>query len=631
MRTALQRTWFGVAGGLIAGGVVGGTEALLVLTASATGEYWALSFGVVVYGLLGALLGLIPGALLALVGRGEDQAAAARAWAVAASLVGSGLTGWIGAHFVTVRLLRERPPSTEVLVAGGGALLAAVLATLWLAPIFLTRTPLRVLVRPKGALVFFGGLVGLSVLFSLAPGARVAREPLPARPVADAPGGAPDVLLIAVDGLRADALGPDTPALAGLAREGVLFEEAWAHATWSRGAVASLLLSSPPLVHGVMGPGDGIPGDRPGLPGALREAGYATAIITAGSELTRSWGGHHGFDWLEALRTPSPLDPPHSARHLLALSELRAWEQRRFRQPLAPPASAVLSSAVAVAQDNHAAGNRWFVFAHVRDPALALDGSASPADAPARYRAAIRAVDDAVAAALTTLAADAALDDTLVVVVGTCGAGLGEQGYLGSGGPLTDAALRVPILLRFPDRRLAGARAPWDVRVMDLAPTLAALAGAPVAPGWWGTDLLDPDVVDLLSGRVPPPPERDFAPVDDSAVVSPDTLGRPLLAAQDIGGHHRVALRSGGWKYARTVDPHGRAAEALYDLAADPREQRNLAGPAARRRAEMAHELDRLIGEIRGPSGDCDACRRRAATGVRVDCAEACEGREELE
>lgn len=630
MRAALQRTWFGVAGGLIAGAIVGGAEALVVL-AAATGEYWALAYGVVVYGALGAVLGLVPGGLLALLGRGQDQAAAARAWAVSAALVGSGLTGWIAARLVTVHVLRERPASAEVLGIAGGAVVVGVLLTLWLAPIVLTRTPLRVLVRPKGALVFFGGLVGLSVLFSLAPGAPVARELVPARSAEDAHGGAPDMLLVVVDGLRADALGTGTPALSGLAQDGILFGRGWAHATWSRGAVASLLLATPPPVHGVMGPADSVPGDRPGLPGALRAAGYATAMVTGGDELTRSWGGHHGFDWLEAMRTPSPLDPPHSARHLLALRVLRAWERRRGGHGLAPPAAEVLARAGEVASANHAAGNRWFVLAHVRDPALALDAPAPPGEAPARYRAAVQAVDAALAQELSGLGAAGVLDDALVVVVGAYGASMGDQGHFGSGGALSDGGLRVPLLLRLPDRRLAGRRADWDVRVMDLAPTLAIAAGAGVPPGWWGTDLLDQDVVDLMTGNVPPAPERDFAPIDDSDVVSPDTLGRPLLAGQDVGGFHRVALRDGGWKYARTRDPNGRTGEALFDLDQDPRETRNLAGPAARRRVEMARELDRLLAEIQDPVGDCDSCLTRAATGVRVDCTEACAGREDVE
>ncbi len=59
------------------------------------------------------------------------------------------------------------------------------------------------------------------------------------------------------------------------------------------------------------------------------------------------------------------------------------------------------------------------------------------------------------------------------------------------------------------------------------------------------------------------------------------------------------AVRSDRWKYIR----YSESAEwdELYDLAADPREERNLVRDPASREplAEMRQELDRLLGEMK--------------------------------
>jgi hypothetical protein len=178
--------------------------------------------------------------------------------------------------------------------------------------------------------------------------------------------------------------------------------------------------------------------------------------------------------------------------------------------------------------------------------------------------------------------------------------------------------------MALPEGALAGRVAAWPVRTMDLAPTLAVQGRAPLPPVWWGQDLLEQDAVDLLMGRVRPAPDRDFEALPDGDVISPETLARPVVAAQDLDGVSRVALRDRGWKYVRRQGPDGRTVEELYDLNRDPGELQNLAGPAARERVQMGRELERLLREWSGEDGACGACIATSAD--PADCRIACGG-----
>jgi hypothetical protein len=126
----------------------------------------------------------------------------------------------------------------------------------------------------------------------------------------------PDVLLIVLDTVRADHLSvygyarDTTPALAELARDGVLYRNAIAPDTWTAPSHASLLTGLMPTergVHSVTGnAGEGIyalAGTVPTLTQRLRAAGYRTTAFignggylhpgreSRGSAVPAGWGG----------------------------------------------------------------------------------------------------------------------------------------------------------------------------------------------------------------------------------------------------------------------------------------------------------------------------------------------------
>ncbi len=123
---------------------------------------------------------------------------------------------------------------------------------------------------------------------------------LPARPI--------DLILIVIDTLRADAvLDPegryDTPSLDRLAREGLLFTRAFAHAPMTLPSHTALFSSRPPLETNVLNNGQDVPPELPLLAEWLSAAGYRTrAVLSLGTlNLGRQRPGvRRGFEEFDA-------------------------------------------------------------------------------------------------------------------------------------------------------------------------------------------------------------------------------------------------------------------------------------------------------------------------------------------
>jgi arylsulfatase A-like enzyme len=161
-----------------------------------------------------------------------------------------------------------------------------------------------------------------------------------------------------------------------------------------------------------------------------------------------------------------------------------------------------------------------------------------------QYERALAHQDRFVGALHRGLAAAGALDDTVVIVVGDHGEAFGEHGGLQHDAVPYEEVVRVPLLVLGPAARIGPPRRVGGLRHhFDLVPTVLGLAGA----RWRG--------------------------------VLP---GRDLFAPE---GHERVlsfcwytnfcaALREGDRK---VVFHFGRLPTEVFDLAADPAEERDLA------------------------------------------------------
>jgi arylsulfatase A-like enzyme len=148
--------------------------------------------------------------------------------------------------------------------------------------------------------------------------------------------------------------------------------------------------------------------------------------------------------------------------------------------------------------------------------------------------------------------------DTLVVVTGDHGQAFGypHDSYM-QGRTVYEEDVHVPLMFWYPRLYRTPARSKTIGSHVDIAPTIADLAGLPVASDWQGRSLFD-------TRHAP----RAY-----------------LYVAED---QFRLGVREGNWKYIFDLRE---GVDELYDLDRDPTEQRNLARSEPERCARLRQRL----------------------------------------
>ena len=227
------------------------------------------------------------------------------------------------------------------------------------------------------------------------------------------------------------------------------------------------------------------------------------------------------------------------------------------------------------------------------------------------------ALDASVGTLLDELEADGLADRTIVVFWGDHGEGIphGKRS-------LTEHGLRVPLLVRVPERWRSRARRPGGgepvgatgtlVSLLDLGPTMLALAGIDI-PAWMeGRPFLGPaaaprDAVIAARDRMDAPPGfgrsvrdarcryvRNFLPWLDGDDL-PDYAAGVAITNELRAARRAGTLPPGSRWFSRTTRP----ADELYDVTADPDELHDLSADPARR-ADLERLREHLRGWMRG-------------------------------
>lgn len=201
------------------------------------------------------------------------------------------------------------------------------------------------------------------------------------------------------------------------------------------------------------------------------------------------------------------------------------------------------------------------------------------------YLAVIEQVDDALGMILDAVAE---LPDTVVVFTADHGDLTGSHGMMDKHYVMYDELVRVPLIVRWPERIRPGTVVEELVyNLLDLVPTIYAASGQPIPEQCTGSDLMP-----LLDG---------------AAAVSWRNSVVATYNGNQFGLYTQRMLRTHRWKYiwnATDVDE-------LYDLQSDPAELRNLAG-----RAEHAGLLAELRRQLLATL-DADGDRQVANSWIR--------------
>ncbi len=297
----------------------------------------------------------------------------------------------------------------------------------------------------------------------------------------------PEVFLITIDTLRADHVhcyGYDkleTPALDALAHEGIRFTQAFTPSPITNTSHASILTGLLPGSHGVTDFAVPLSTAHPTVAELLKAHGYRTGAFIGAVILdskTLAPGFDRGFDFYDNF-------PEH-------LSTKSRWGRLERRgMDVAEHAENWLTK--------HPAGPH-FVWVHLYDPH-------DPYEPPLPYSqiykdrlydGEIAYADAALANFITYLKKHGWYDNSLIVVVGDHGEGLGEHHEDTHGIFLYDSTTHVPLILKLPGETARKAKVvEAQVRTTDILPTVLDLArvtapakldGESLQPVFTGTD-----------------------------------------------------------------------------------------------------------------------------------------------
>ncbi|SDS63837.1 sulfatase-like hydrolase/transferase [Microlunatus soli] len=182
----------------------------------------------------------------------------------------------------------------------------------------------------------------------------------------------------------------------------------------------------------------------------------------------------------------------------------------------------------------------------------------------ASYYAMVTQVDTQAGRILRALDEQGLAEDTLVIFTSDHGEMLGDHGMILKGPMMYDCAVRVPLLIRWPDHIPAGSRVETVTQTVDLTSTILAATGMTAAMPW----AQGQDLAPLTQPEPKRASGRDWALVEYRDSNFPQDP--PIFTTMLRSGRHKITI----WHGDPATD---RAAEGeLYDLDTDPAELHNL-------------------------------------------------------
>ncbi|MFT7521815.1 MAG: hypothetical protein ACI9MC_003967 [Kiritimatiellia bacterium] len=588
--------------GSVTGAAIGLAEGCYLLGTGDGGAY-LLAYAWGLYGVLGAGVGVVVGSAWVLVTLLKPLG---NRWAAG---TGCGVT-LVGMGLAIGRYLLNRDAFAEAgvpLWAMAALALVLVLASLFVA-FGLARVPIKTVPR---TLSLAGGLLLPGVLLAtLAAIGGTHSDALPA--VRDVPASMvdkPDVLFIMVDTLRSDHVidaAFDTPGFDALRADAVTFDNAWAAASWTRASGASLWTSRLPAGHGAQTKASALPGSVETWSEVLQDQGVVTGALINNINMTAGFGFDQGFDHFVYASPRYPLGADASVFGLSMYKLVHRVYGRAVRGGVFryyQPADVMFGQAAAFAESQR--GGRYALFVHLMEPhdpyfdhpwlaggaaeyggeqfGRAEHPNPEPSQAPMLrdlYRQEVQHLDRELGRYLDGLRASGDYDGLLIVLTSDHGEEFYEHGGWWHGDTLHAEQTHVPLLVKLPGGRFAGTRASWQVRNIDVAPTIAAQLGVVAPDQWEGGDLFSSvEVAALTSGGEGPASGTGEAlllldPTSRCRLQRGHPLDRDVVMQEDFEGNRLLALRREGlsWQQANTGNPRGLAESALFDVLVDPKE-----------------------------------------------------------
>ncbi|MDQ6799715.1 MAG: tetratricopeptide repeat protein [Acidobacteriota bacterium] len=381
------------------------------------------------------------------------------------------------------------------------------------------------------------------------------------------------VILISIDTLRADHLTAygaklvDTSAIDRLARDGIVFENAYSHVPLTLPSHVTILTGRLPFENGVRSNiGYKLDHDvQSSLPRLLKQRGYATGGAVSAYVIRGETGIGPLFDFYD--------------------DSMEVWEsatlgaiQRRGDE----------TSRVALNWVDRVRDKPFFLFLHLFEPHTPY----APVE-PFRskyanpYDGEIATADAIVGRFFAELEKRGLYDQSLIILCADHGEGLNDHGEAEHGVLLYREVLHVPLIVKLPGQKLGGKRVAAPAQLVDILPTITDVVGAPTPNGLPGVSL-------VAEGR------------NANRTIYSETL-YPRL---HLGWSQLRSLTNARDHYIESPAPE------LYDIAKDPRETRNIREEQRRDARALAEGLSKIPLNLRAQKpADAEEMARLAALG----------------
>jgi len=290
--------------------------------------------------------------------------------------------------------------------------------------------------------------------------------------------------------------------LGKLVAEGVSFHQHRAGTTISSGSLASLLTGLPATMHTVQDEGARLPSRFVTMASLARDGRAATGMFTGNPSTFDAFGFNRGWDHYEAFSPVSGTSARAPLRHAAA------WLDERLSQDSGQVLLVVHAQAGhppwAISQDDlqklppeeysgpveARRGGQVLAKERTKRPGRSTLKAQDRVRIDGYVAHALHQEDIALSELLDVLRKRGVADQSMIMVTSDVAMGGGARIPFGQGDKLTEDLLEVPLVIRFPERRLAGQQVKVPTTMLDIAPTVLDAFGLDVPELMRGRDLL---------------------------------------------------------------------------------------------------------------------------------------------
>ncbi|MFC1668010.1 sulfatase, partial [Chlamydiota bacterium] len=289
----------------------------------------------------------------------------------------------------------------------------------------------------------------------------------------------PNIILLVIDALRPDHLGcyghnrNTSPFIDQLAKEGIIFTNAYANASWTKPSVGTILSGQYPNIHNAINVNDLLSNKVLSLSEMVQNAGYQTLYYDGNNvAIDASYNFNQGFDYYTFFdQVDAAFLTNTFISKLSKLKEKPFFAYLHFMDCHVPYHQNEFNSRFTGGVENKKIVPGEIVSFKIRG--MTFTDVLSPADKEyhkALYDGQITYVDNLIKDIFLALKKENIVDNTIVIITADHGEEFWEHGNFGHGNGLYNEILKVPLIIY--GSTVTHTKIDARVRLIDIVPTI---------------------------------------------------------------------------------------------------------------------------------------------------------------